>query len=284
MTKRACLLKKVAAMAAATGVVIGLASPVAADALSDLKAKGSATIGMAAEPPWMILEPNGTPTGIGPDIDRAVLETFGVKGATAQVMEYGALIPAVQAKRITFSTGAALYIRPERCRAVAFSDPVVCSGEGLIITSALAGKVKTYADIAKLGLKIGVCAGCSEQKLAVAAGVKDDNITVWPDGTSGMKMLLDKRIDVMGHDAPSALDLQKKLGTAGTQVVFVDNVPLSCSASAFNKEDATLREAYNEGLKKVIASGKYVEILKKYGFENLAPGREGMTTDKHCQP
>jgi polar amino acid transport system substrate-binding protein len=270
----------------AVGLIVGAASislRASAGTLEDVKAAGSATIAIATSPPWMNLEPDGSLSGVGPEIDKAILETQGINKVDAQVMEYGAMIPAVQARRVTFATGAALYIRPERCQAVIFSNPITCSGEGFILRSDLVGKVKSYKDVADLGLTIGVCAGCSEQTLATQAGVSEDHIVVWPDATSAMKLLADKRIDVLAHDQPSALDLQKKNGTDATQVILVEGVPLACSAAAFHKEDVSLRDAYNEGFKKVVASGKYLEIMTKYGLESLVPGLDGMTTDALCK-
>ena len=118
--------------------------------------------------------------------------------------------------------------------------------------------------------------------MAVEAGVKSENIVVWPDGTSAMKLLQDKRIDVLAHDAVSAGDLQKKLGDANTQLVVVEGVPLACGSAAFNMQDADLRDAYNEGLKQIVADGTYMAILKKYGLELINTGRESTTTAKLC--
>lgn len=277
--------RKIPALAALITLLAVQAVPaIANDRLEDLKANG-AVLAIADAPPWMQLDASGAPAGVGPDLDRAVLEEMGITKVTGEVMDYGAMIPSLQARRTTLSSSGGLYIRPERCEAVIFSDPVGCSGEGFIVPVELVGKVSTYKHVADLGLRIGVCGGCSEQALATQAGIAADKIVVFPDATSGLKLLTDKRIDVFAHDSTTAADLQKRLGDPNvTQMVRVADVGLACAGAAFNKEDVALRDAYNESLKKVIASGKFMEILKKYGQEETAKGMNETSTAKLCTP
>ena len=267
---------------AAALVAAAAVYPVQAETLEKVKSEG-ATIAIANEPPFMLMGADGSPTGAGPDVDMAVLGEAGITKFSAQAMEYGAMIPALQSNRVTFSSMGGLFIRPARCEAVIFSDPVFCSGEALIVPTELADKVKTYKDIADQGLTVGVCGGCTEQQMAVAAGVPEDKIVVFPDGTSGLKLLTDKRIDVLGHDTISAADLYKRIGDTKTfQYARIEDAPLSCAGAAFNKDSPELRDAYNSGLKKIRESGKFMEILKKYGLEEVAVGVDKVTTEQLC--
>ncbi|WP_143274144.1 ectoine/hydroxyectoine ABC transporter substrate-binding protein EhuB [Bradyrhizobium canariense] len=244
---------------------------------------GGVIIAIANEPPWMKLDPDGTPSGLGPERDQAILQEVGVTKFTGQMMEFGAMIPAIQSKRATLSSSGALFVRPERCQAVVFSNPVSCGGEAFILPAALVGKVNSYRDVAEQSLKIGVCGGCTQQKLSIAAGVKAGNIVIFPDGTSGMKLLADKRIDLLAHDTATAAELQKRLSSpAVTQIIHVTDTKLSCAAAAFSKDSVELRDAYNVGLRKIIASGKYMEIMKKYGREDGADGIDKVTTEQLC--
>ncbi|MCK1456772.1 ectoine/hydroxyectoine ABC transporter substrate-binding protein EhuB [Bradyrhizobium sp. 35] len=244
---------------------------------------GGVTIAIANEPPWMQLNPDGTPAGLGPERDEAILREVGITKFTGQVMEYGAMIPAIQSKRATLSSSGALFVRPERCQAVIFSNPVSCGGHGFVLPVALAGKVSSFKDVADQSLKIGVCGGCAEQRLAIEAGVKADNILIYPDGTSGMKLLADKRIDVFANDSTTASDLQKRLSDlAVTEFVRVTGTKLSCAAAAFGKDDVELRDAYNEGLRKIIASGTYMKMMKKYGRDESTIGVGEITTEQLC--
>ncbi|WP_346658350.1 transporter substrate-binding domain-containing protein [Bradyrhizobium sp. 147] len=113
--------------------------------------------------------------------------------------------------------------------------------------------------------------------------MKAEDIVILPDRTSGMKLLADKRIDVLAHDTATAADLQKRLSNPSvTQVVHVADTKLSCAAAAFSEDSVELRNAYNEGLRKIIASGKYLEIMKKYGREDGTVGVDKITTDELC--
>ncbi|MGX5845105.1 ectoine/hydroxyectoine ABC transporter substrate-binding protein EhuB [Mesorhizobium sp. ArgA1] len=250
-----------------------------AQTVDEAKASG-VTVALANEPPFMTMNADGSPGGMGPEMDAAILEEAGITKFSGQVMEYGAMIPALQSKRATLSTSGALYIKPERCEAILFSNPVTCNAEALIVPAALADKVKTYKDIADQGLKIGVCGGCYEQKLALAAGVKEDNIVVFPDATSGIKLLTDKRVDVYAHDSFTAAAMFKRLDAKEMSYVRIEDLK-SCAAAGFNKDSAELRDAYNEGLRKIRADGKYMEILKKYNFEEGAHV-ENVTTEQLC--
>jgi polar amino acid transport system substrate-binding protein len=251
-----------------------------AESLNYAKENG-VTIAIANEPPSMQMNPDGTPGGWGPEMDAAVLKEAGVTKFAGQLMEYGAMIPALQSNRADLASTGALYIKPERCEAVLFSDPVSCSGESLIVAAALRDKVKTYDDVANQGLKIGVCGGCTEQKLALEAGVKEDDVVVFPDGASGIKLLETGRIDVFTIDSATTAYLFKRLDAAKWHYARIDNIR-SCVGAAFNKESAELRDVYNEGLRKIRANGTYMEILKKYGLEEDARDIETASTQKLC--
>ena len=258
-------------------------APSHAQSIEELKAKG-ASIAIAPEPPLMTIDENGVPGGLGPEMDRAILDEIGITAVTGQVMEYGAIIPAVQSRRVTMGTSAALYVRPERCRAVNFSEPMSCSQEAFILPTSLVDKVKSYKDVAEQGLRIGVCGGCSEQKLATDAGVDASKITVFPDGVSGYKLLADNRIDVFAHDSVTATGVQRRVGDGKTAVVIAEGTAVSCAAAAFNKDDKELLDAYNKARLNLFKSGKYMEILKKYDLEAVSVADLDVTTEKLCNP
>lgn len=266
---------------AAVTTVLGYPAITKAETLDYAKENG-VTIAVANEPPYMQMNPDGTPGGWGPEMDAAILKEVGVTKFSGQLMEYGAMIPALQSNRADLASSGALFIKPERCEAVLFSDPVSCSGESLIVAAALREKVKTYGDVANQGLKIGVCGGCTEQKLALEAGVKEDDIVVFPDGDSGIKLLEDGRIDVFGNDSATTTNLFKRLDAAKWNYVRIENIR-SCGGAAFNKNSAELRDAYNEGLRKIRANGTYMEIMKKYGLQEDAQGVETVSTQQLCK-
>ncbi|RWM47990.1 MAG: transporter substrate-binding domain-containing protein [Mesorhizobium sp.] len=94
-----------------------MANTAAADTLDEALQSGR-PIAIANYPPYMLLKSDGTPSGTGPDIDRAILQSLGLKDITAKVMDYGAMIPSVQTKKVLFGSGGALNITAQRCEAV----------------------------------------------------------------------------------------------------------------------------------------------------------------------
>ncbi|MER9664766.1 ectoine/hydroxyectoine ABC transporter substrate-binding protein EhuB [Mesorhizobium sp. M0159] len=240
------------------------------------------TIAIANEPPFMLMNPDGTPGGWGPEMDAAILDEVGITKFSGQVMEYGAMIPALQSKRATLSSAGALFIRPERCDAILFSEPVSCNSEGFLIASSLAGKVATYKDVVDEGLTIGVVAGGSNQKLAIEAGVKQENIVVYPDATSGVKLLKDARIDVLANDAFTLAALVERENSADLHLVRIEHTR-GCAAAGFSKDNAELRDAYNEGLRKIRTNGKYMQLMKKYDFEEGAHDIETVSMEQLCR-
>ena len=247
-----------------------------------VKAEKTVTLAIANEPPWMKLEPDGTATGIGPEIDAAILKHAGVDVVKGQIMEYGALIPSLQARRVTMVTSGGLWITPERCKAVLFSEPLFCNGDAFIVRKELADRIDTYKEVLEQGLRIGVCAGCVWEKHVIDIGIAEDKIVRWPDGTSGMKMLQDGRIDVLVHEVTTATNLQNKSSRPEvTALTVVTDRPPGCAGAIFSKQDTDLRDAYNAGLAKIVADGTYERILGKYNVAGLAKTRIG-TTAEHC--
>ncbi len=156
----------------------------------------------------------------------------------ASISEYGAMIPGLQAGRHDAVT-AGLFMKPERCAAVAYSEPVLCDAEAFLVKKGNPKGFKSYADIAKDPKgTIGAPGGGTEEKLALEAGVPRDRVIVVPDGQSGLKMLQDGRIDVYSLPVLSINDLVKKANDPNLEVVApVEGAPVYCDGAAFRKQD-----------------------------------------------
>lgn len=252
-----------------------------ADKLEDLKSAGSVTIAIANEPPFTAIDSAGKISGAAPDVAHAVFAKMGVPDLKAQVVEYGAMIPSVQAHRVD-AIAAGLFMKPERCAAVAYSEPVLCDAEALLIPKGNPKGFRSYADIAKSsGAKLGAPGGSSEEKLALDAGMPRDRVIVVPDAQSGLKMLQDGRIDAYSLPVLSMNDLLKKSGDAKLEVMApVQDTPVACDGVAFNKKDEALRDAFDAELKKLKESGEFAKIVEPYGFS--AQAAMSTTREKLC--
>ena len=245
--------------------------PAAADKLDDLKAQGFARIAIANEPPFTAVAADGSVSGAAPDVAREIFKRLGVPEVVASISEYGAMIPGLQARRHDVIT-AGLFMKPERCEAVAYSEPVLCDAEAFLLPKGNPKGFKSYADIAADPTgTIGAPGGGTEEKLALDAGVPRDRVIVVPDGQSGLKMLQDGRIDVYSLPVLSISDLMAKSGDANLEMFApVVGAPVYCDGAAFNKDDTALRDAFDVELAKMKASGEFAAIVEPYGFSAAA--------------
>ncbi len=260
-------ITKLAATALGAGMLMtSLTAPVAAADLAGLKEQGFARIAIANEPPWTEVTTGGEVSGAGPDVARAVLAKLGVPDIVASISEYGAMIPGVQARRFDM-VAAGLFIKPERCAAVAFSEPDLCDAESFMMKKGNPLGLKSFADIAAKGAKVGVVGGGTEEKLAIEAGVDRANVIVVPDPQSGSKMLQDGRIDVYALPVLSISDLLTKANDPNLEMFApVEGTPIFCAGVAFRKQDTDLRDAYDAVLAEMKANGEFAAIVEPYGY------------------
>jgi polar amino acid transport system substrate-binding protein len=251
------------------------------DKLEQLKAQGFARVAIANEPPFTAVAADGKVSGAAPDVAREIFKRLGVPEIVASISEYGAMIPGLQAGRHDVVT-AGLFMKPERCAAVAYSEPVLCDAEAFLLKKGNPKGFKSYADIAKDPTgTIGAPGGGTEEKLALEAGVPRDRVIVVPDGQSGLKMVQDGRIDVYSLPVLSINDLVKKANDPSLEVVApVVGAPVYCDGAAFKKGDEALRDAYDVELAKMKESGEFAKIIEPYGFS--AAAAMSTTREKLC--
>ena len=278
-------IKHFLTMAAGASALMAIvaAAPASADEnkLEELKEQGFARVAIANEPPFTAVAADGKVSGAAPDVAREVFKRLGVGDIVASISEYGAMIPGLQAGRHDVIT-AGLFMKPERCAAVAYSQPILCDAEAFALKKGNPLDLKSYKDIAdNPDAKIGAPGGGTEEKLALEAGVPRDRVIVVPDGQSGLKMLQDGRIDVYSLPVLSINDLVSKANDPNIEVVApVEGAPVYCDGAAFRKGDEALRDAFDVELAKLKESGEFAKIIEPYGFS--AAAAMSTTRDKLC--
>ena len=250
----------------------GTSAAWAGEALDRLKEQGFARIAIANEPPWTEVKADGKVTGAAPEVARAVLNKLGIPEVVASISEYGAMIPGLQARRFDL-VAAGLFIKPERCAAVIFSEPDLCDAESFAVKTGNPLGLMTFEDIAKHATaKVGAPGGGTEERLALAAGVPRERVVVVPDAQSGVKMLQDGRIDVYALPVLSISDLLKKANDPGLEMIApIKGTPVFCAGAAFRRQDKDLRDAYDEVLAEMKTSGEFSKIVEPFGFSGDAP-------------
>ena len=269
--KFSSMIKLMASASALAAMIAAASASADENKLQELKDQGFARVAIANEPPFTAVAADGKVSGAAPDVAREVFKRLGVNEIVASISEYGAMIPGLQAHRHDVIT-AGLFMKPERCAAVAYSEPILCDAEAMLVKKGNPMGFKSYADIAaNPDAKLGAPGGGTEEKLALDAGVPRDRVIVVPDGQSGLKMLQDGRIDAYSLPVLSINDLVKKANDPNLEVVApVINTPVYCDGAAFHKDDVALRDAFDVELKKLKESGEFAKIVEPYGFSAAA--------------
>jgi polar amino acid transport system substrate-binding protein len=257
------------ALFSAAVVTTAAASPGLADdsRLEELRKQGFARIAIANEPPFTQVDASGAVSGAGPDVARAVFKLLGVGEVVASLSEYGAMIPGLQAGRFDAVT-AGYYMRPERCAAALYSEPVLCDGESFAVKKGNPLKLTSYKSVAdEQSAMIGVFPTSVEEKLALAAGVPQERMVAIPDAQSGLKMLQDGRISALATTSLSISHLLLVAKDDGLEAVSpVEETDVSCDGAIFSKRDAALRDTYDKALAELKQSGEFAKIIEPYGF------------------
>ncbi|MFY0635254.1 MAG: ectoine/hydroxyectoine ABC transporter substrate-binding protein EhuB [Vannielia sp.] len=258
-------------VAGALTVLASLGAPAMADTLENLRAQGYATVAVANEPPYSDIKPDGYVTGAAPEVARAVMAKLGVPELRAQVVPYGSMIPALLARRVDMATSG-LYIKPDRCVAIIYSEPDLCGAEAFAVKAGNPLGLETYEDIAaNPEIRMTTCAGCAEELYATERGVQTSQIMHFTDPQSGIKMLQQGRVDVFALSGLGTADLLKKTNDPELELVMpVKGVPMGCAGAAFNPEDTAFREAYDAALAELKESGEFAAIIEPYGFSTEA--------------
>lgn len=259
---RRMLIAGIAISLAAAGTVARAQST-----LERAQSEGVLRIGFANEPPWGFMMADGTLTGESPEILKALAPKLGVKEIEGVLVEFGSLIPGLQARRFDV-VATALYIRPDRCTQVAFTNPTVAVGMGLIVPRGNPKGLHSYEDIAKADdVKLGLVAGTTDLQYARAAGVPDDRIVQLGDTASELEALRGGRIDAISGTGPTVQMMIDRTGGEFDRALPFAKTEGTTGYGAFavRNNDPELLAALNEALAGFIGSPEHLELVKPFG-------------------
>jgi len=235
---------------------------------------GTIRVGYANEAPYAYFESaSGTLTGEAPEIARAVLAEMGVGKVDGVLTEFGSLIPGLKAGRFDI-IAAGMYILPERCKEIAFSNPTYSVGEAFVVASGNSLALHGYKSVARhSGARLGVVAGTVEREYARRTGIPDLRVVVFPDAPSALDGVIAGRVDAY---AATSLTVNNLLARAHSSRVeratpFSDPViagrpARGYGAFGFRKTDTHLVAAFNSALARFIGTPRHLELVKPFGF------------------
>ena len=249
--------------------------------LDRIQREGVVRIGYANEAPYAYMDSaKNELTGEAPAILRHVMAELGVSQVEGVLTEFGALIPGLQADRFDI-IAAGMYITPERCGQIAFSNPTYSIGESFVVPKGNPLALHSFESIASHeSATIGVMAGAVEHGYAKKLGIPDGRIIVFPDNVSGLDGVRTGRVDAFAATSLTVQDLLKKTGADDVERAepFTDPVIDGTSvrgygAFGFRTDDTELVAAVNGVLDTYIGSEAHLALVGPFGFTELnAPG------------
>lgn len=235
------------------------------DPLDQLRTKGKVTIGVADEKPFGYIE-DGEPTGEAPEIAKAIFKRLGISRVEGKAVGFDVLLPGLQAG--TFDViAASMYITPDRCKDVLFSDPDVQVKDAFLVKKGNAHGIKSYKDVAEKGLKVGTGTGYPQLDYAEEAGMQ---FLALPDEAAGLHALTSGRIDAFAGTRITLARAAKGEPSVEVTEAFwpvIDDKPVySAGGFAFHRSAPQLRDAFNAELLKMRKSGELLRIARPFGF------------------
>lgn len=243
-------------------------------ALERIRRTGTIRVGYANEAPFAYMDSASKRlTGEAPEILRVVMARLGVEKVEGVLTEFGSLIPGLKARRFDV-IGAGMYITPERCDQIAFSNPSYVIGEAFVVVRGNPLALHSFEDVAKHdSAKLGVMAGAVEHGYARSIGIPEDRIVVFPDNASGLDGVRARRTDAFAATSLTVQDLLTKANDPRVEraVPFIDPAIDGKSvrgfgAFGFHSEDTDLLEAFNSELAGFIDTEEHLKLVAPFGF------------------
>lgn len=254
---------------AALGVVAVLSAPATA--------QEKVVFAYIEEPPFAATI-NGQPAGSDVDVARAVLSRMGIKDLELRKVEFAELLPGVASGRWTMNT--ALFVTPERCKTVAYSNPIWALVDGMIVRAGNPKRVSSYASVATSDARLGVVKGTAQVATAKAAGVPADRIVEFGSQEEIIAAIKAGRVDAYPNTALGHRALLASLKDASLALAQPFEPPMDkgrpkagFGAFSFGQVDGAFVARFNGELAKFLGSDEHRTLLAKYGFgpEEISP-------------
>lgn len=248
--------------------------------------EGKIVIGVHNRAPWGFRdEATGEATGWHPDLLKAAFSEVGVKEIDIRVTEFGALIPGLLAGRFD-AVGSGLSITPERCKQVGFALPDLKERDAALVLPGNPKNIHAYQDIVDNDdVIMGAGRGSVVVRKALAAGVPNERMLLFPDIQSNVAALRTRRVDAVLLSLPTVLGLLRDNAVPDVEAAdpfHTTDEQATFTSIAFRKEDDELRELYNERFLALKQDGTVAEIMARYGFGEPEMVSDSITTERLC--
>jgi polar amino acid transport system substrate-binding protein len=247
--------------------------------------EGTIKVGFANERPYAFRE-GGELVGEAPAVHGYIFEQLGVETMEPNLFEFGALIQALNSERVDVVT-AGMFITPERCKEAAFSNPEYVATTALLVKQGNPKNLSDYASVAESGAKLAVMNGAVEVDQAKGNDIPDGQLQIVADQQAGLDAVKSGRADAFALTSISLRALAESDSSVEVAEAFIPVVDgeeqIGAGAAVFRQGDDELREAFNEELKKLLESDKWLELVEPYGFTEAEKPDPSLTAEKLCE-
>ncbi len=217
----------------------------------------------AAYPPFSFIDKDGKPAGFDVDALNWIAKEMGFK-VKHQPTEWAAIVPSLQAKKIDV-IASGMSITPARQEAVNFTEPYWTVKQLLVVKDDSTLKAEQCLEP---GRKIALLRGSAESKWMTENLLKKDykfELKMYDTTPLAIEDVSNGRADCAAVSNTALKNAQDK----GLKVKAIGNYgqPDTNYGYAVRKDDDELLKKLNEGWKKLKASPKFQELVKKWDLK-----------------
>ena len=257
--------------------------------LERLREQGFVSVALANEVPFGFIDDAGEPAGQSPAVAAAVFEELGIPEIQAASTSWDGLIPGLQANQYDV-IAAGVFITPDRCGEVAFTEPTATSPEAFLVAEGNPHDIEHFESfVDNPDLTVAVLNGSVEQDYAEYFGVPDGQMELIPDQTTAFELLEAGRVDAVSMLAVSHTYLLIERDLEGEYTVTEPFFPVvdgfeerGWGGLCVRQEDEELLEEMNRVIAEFTESGRLLELGEEWGFtEDDLP--DGTPTEELCE-
>ncbi|MDB5849874.1 MAG: hypothetical protein JWP29_3626 [Rhodoferax sp.] len=255
-------LNRRAVVSLGAALAIGPILPAHADALDDIKKRGTIRVGVLSElPPWGFVDASGKNVGYDVDVAELIGKKLGVKVELVS-MNVAARIAQVMTGKVDV-LAATMGMYPDRAKVVQFTKPYAALS--IIVIAKKAENITKLEDLA--GRKIGVTRAAAQDTAITQAAPAGATIQRFDDDAAVVQALLAGQVDVIGGNNTYLLNIKKAMpDSTFEQKVVINRQYMGIAMRPGQKEfNARLNQVIDE----IKASGELNAISKKWTLQDL---------------
>lgn len=241
--------------------LLSFVGSVFAGVIDDAVKRGTLRVGLnPTYMPFEMTNKQGEIVGFEVDVLKAMAKSMGVKLEIVS-MSYDGLIPSLLTEKFDL-IASGMTVNQERNSRVNFADPLIMTGQTLLIRKDLADKVKSYRDLNsgdyKITSKIGTTGEVAAKRLLNKAQYYSYNTEA-----EAVLEVVNGKADAFVYDASYNIVALKKLGN--DRLVFLDK-PITYEPQAFalRKGDYDSINWINNFLSQIKNDGTYDRLYNKW--------------------